>query len=109
MLFKVQIGTIGSCHRYGMVGTDTIVKGETIIEIPRPLVLSPENCSIAQLLKGSELETSSKEQRCRAKIRNNKNVKYYFRCYFENLGTGNNIPLILQMITQEILQLLLIE
>ena len=58
---------MGSCHRYGMVATDNISKGETMFEIPRSLLLSPTNCSIAHLLEHVEEEGLS-----------NKNGRYVF-------------------------------
>ena len=41
----------GACAQVGMIAVSDIEKGETLFEIPRTLLLTQENCSIASLLK----------------------------------------------------------
>ena len=47
---QVRIGCEGSVAQYGMVTVDDIAVGECLFEIPRDLVLGPDNCTIRQLL-----------------------------------------------------------
>jgi hypothetical protein len=41
----------GSCAQYGMVAVGSIEAGETLFEIPRKLLLNPDNSSISDVLK----------------------------------------------------------
>ena len=41
----------GASAQVGMIAVSDIEKGETLFEIPRTLLLTQENCSIASLLK----------------------------------------------------------
>lgn len=48
---KVKVSGKGSCHRYGMIAVDDIEKGESLFEIPRSLLLTPETSSISEILE----------------------------------------------------------
>jgi len=48
---KVKVSLEGSCHRFGMIGTDDIDKGESLFEIPQSLLLTPETSSISGILE----------------------------------------------------------
>ena len=46
----MKVSLQGSCHRYGMIATDQIEKGECLFEIPRALLLQPKTSSISGIL-----------------------------------------------------------
>ncbi|XP_074635550.1 N-lysine methyltransferase setd6-like isoform X1 [Acropora palmata] len=48
---KVKVSLEGSCHRFGMIAVDDIDKGESLFEIPRSLLLTPETSSISGILE----------------------------------------------------------
>ena len=49
--FQVKVDREGATAQVGMTAVSDIEKGETLFEIPRSLLLTQENCSIASLLK----------------------------------------------------------
>ena len=48
--FQVKIGRENSCAQYGMVAVSDIQAGETLFQIPRHLLISPETCAIKHYL-----------------------------------------------------------
>jgi len=50
-MFQVVVAEEGSCAQYGMVAVSDIDAGETLFQIPRPLLLNPDTCGIANELK----------------------------------------------------------
>ena len=40
----------GSCAQYGMIALSPITTGETLFEIPRKLLLTPETSEVSELL-----------------------------------------------------------
>ena len=49
--FKVSVEFEGTSHRYGMIATEDIKKGETLFKIPRKLLLEPTQGSLSRELK----------------------------------------------------------
>ncbi|XP_041347879.1 N-lysine methyltransferase setd6-like [Gigantopelta aegis] len=58
---KVKISKEGACAQYGMVAVDDLEEGAVLFKIPRPSLLYPNTCGIAELLQNEagDLQSSS--------------------------------------------------
>lgn len=52
---QVSVTNVGICAQYGMVALQDIAERECLFEIPRSLLLTPQNSSIGHLLEEGRL------------------------------------------------------